>query len=73
MSRFRFVFVIFFFTAISIIAVYLRTFQDQAFYLLRKEKAEQSWLRQELRGKQIQLENLMNPGTISKRLNEQMP
>lgn len=73
MSRFRFVFVIFFFTAISILAVYLRSTEDQAFYLLRKEKAEQDWLTQELRSKQIQLENLINPNTISERLGDQEP
>ena len=71
MSRFRFVFVVFYFTAISIIGVYLRSSEDRIFFLLRKEKVEQNWLTQELRGKQIQLENLMNPNTISERLGEQ--
>jgi len=71
MSRFRFVFVVFYFTAISIIGVYLRSSEDRIFFLLRKEKVEQNWLTQELRGKQIQLENLINPSTISERLGEE--
>jgi len=71
MSRFRFVFVVFYFTAISIIGVYLRSYEDRIFFLLRKEKVEQNWLMQELRGKQIQLENLINPSTIAERFGEQ--
>ena len=68
MSRFRFVFVVFYFTAISVFAVYLRRSEDQLFYLRRKEKVEQSWLTQQLRAKQIQVENLLNPETVSEHL-----
>ena len=69
-SQFRFVFVVFCFTAVLIFAVYLRSANNRVFYELCTRNAEQSRLRQELGTKQLLLEGLINPAAISQRLNE---
>ena len=68
--RFRFVFVVFYFTAILIFTVYLRSANNRIFYKLCTHKAEQSRLKQRLWQKQLQLENLINPAAVSQRLDE---
>jgi hypothetical protein len=68
MSQFRFVFVVFCFTAILIFAVYLRNANDRIFYELYACDAEVSRLKQELGTKQLLLESLINPAAISQRL-----
>ncbi|MHC4508304.1 MAG: hypothetical protein ACYTAO_05005 [Planctomycetota bacterium] len=68
MSQFRFVYVVFCFTAILILAVYLRSAGNQVFYQLCSCNAEQSRLKQELGTKQLLLEGLINPAAISQRL-----
>jgi hypothetical protein len=70
MSRFRFVFVIFYLTTVLIFTVYLRGVNKRIFYELRLCKAEQSRLRQELGTKQLQLEKLINPAAVSQRFDE---
>jgi len=70
-SSFRFVFVVFYFSAILLFAVYLRSAEDRAFYKLCTEKAEQSRLKQELWRKQLQVETLINPAALSQKLGEQ--
>jgi len=70
MSRFRFVFVIFYLTAVLIFTVYLRGVNNRIFYELCLCKAEQSRLRQELGTKQLQLEILINPAAVSLRFDE---
>ena len=70
MSHFRFVYVVFCFTAVLIFAVYLRSANNRIFYELRTYKAEQSRLMQELGTKQLMLESLINPAAISRRLDE---
>lgn len=67
--QFRFVFVVFYFTAVLIFAVYLRSANNRIFYLLHTLEAEQSWLMQELTHKQLQVETLINPAAVSERLN----
>ncbi len=68
--RFRFVFVVFYFTAILILAVYLRSANDRIFYELCTYRGEQSRLKQKLGTKQLLLEGLINPAAISQRLDE---
>lgn len=68
MSRFRFVFVVFYFTGILILAVYLRSLNNRIFYELSLETDEQERLNEELGDKQLRLERLINPNAVSERL-----
>jgi hypothetical protein len=69
-SRFYFVLVIFFFAATLIVAVYLRGADRRVFYKLRTYKMEQGRLQQELWQKQLRVESLINPASISRRLGD---
>jgi len=64
-SRFHFVFAVFCFTAVLILTVYLRSADNHIFYKLYTINIEQSRLKQKLWQKQLQLENLINPATVS--------
>ncbi len=70
MSQFRFVLVVFYFTAVLIFAVYLRGANNRVFYKLSQYNALQNQLKQKLVAKQLQLESLINPSALSKRLEE---
>jgi hypothetical protein len=70
MSQFRFVFVVFFFTAALIFAVNLRSAKSRIFYELYACNADISRLKQELGTKQLLLESLINPAAISERVDE---
>jgi len=70
MSQFRFVLVVFCFTAVLIFAVYLRSANNSIFYELCAYNVEQSQLKQELGTKQLLLESLINPAAISQRVDE---
>lgn len=70
MLRLRFVFVIFCLTAIMVFAVYLRGMNNRIFYEISRYRAEQTRLMQELGTKQLLLEKLINPSTISRSINE---
>jgi hypothetical protein len=67
-SRFRFVFVIFFVTAVLILTVSVRSENHRIFYQLCAVNAEQGRLKQHLWHKQLQVENLLNPAAISERV-----
>jgi hypothetical protein len=67
--QFRFAFVVFYFTAILIFAVYLRSANNHIFYKTCTYRGEQSRLKQQLATKQLMLEGLINPAAISQRLN----
>jgi hypothetical protein len=67
-SRFCFVLVVFFFAATLIVAVYLRDADRRAFYQVRACKIEQGRLQQELWQKQLRVESLINPASISRKL-----
>lgn len=67
-SRFCFVFVVFYFTAVLLFTVYLRSADNRTFYKLCTTGVEQTRLKQQLWQKQLQLESLINPATISERL-----
>lgn len=66
---FRFVFVIFYFTAVLISIVYLRSASDRNFYKLCMLQVEEGRLKRQLTSKQLQLESLISPAAISRRLN----
>jgi len=70
MSQFRFVLVVFYFTAVLIFAVYLRGANNRIFYELCASEAKQARLKQQLGTKQLMLESLINPAAISQRLDE---
>jgi len=70
MSQFRFVLVAFYFTAVLILAVYLRGANNRVLYELCKYNDEQSRLKQELGTKQLRLESLLNPAALSQRLDK---
>jgi hypothetical protein len=67
-SRLRFALVIFFFAATLILAVYLHSADHRVFYTLRRYKIEQVQLQQELWQKQLRVESLTNPASVSRRL-----
>ncbi len=67
-SRFHFVLIVFFFAATLLAAVYLRGADKQAFYRVRMCKIEQGRLQQELWQKQLRVESLINPATLSRKL-----
>ena len=66
--HFRFVFVVLFFTAVLIFAVYLRNVNNRVFYQLYTLEMEQSWLVQELTQKQLEVESMINPAAMSERV-----
>jgi len=68
--RFCFVFVIFYFTAVLILTVSLRSADNRLFYKLCTVNSEQGRLKQKLWQKQLQLENLINPVAVSQRFDE---
>jgi len=70
MSQFRFVLVVFYFTAVLIFAVYLRGANNRVFYKLSQYNARQRQLEQELVARQLLLESLINPAALTKRLEE---
>lgn len=69
-ARFRFVFIVFWVTAILILTVHLRNINNRIFYELCVRRAEQARLKQHLWQKQLQLESLINPAAVSRRLGE---
>lgn len=70
MSQFRFVLVVFYFTAVLLFDVYLRGANNRVFYKLSQYNAQERQLEQELVARQLVLENLINPAALAKRLNE---
>jgi hypothetical protein len=70
MSQFRFVFVVFCFTAVLILAVYLRSANNRVFYELCSYNVEQGRLKQQLGAKQLLLESLINPASVSQHLDK---
>jgi len=68
--RFCFVFVIFYFTAVLILTVSLRSADNRLFYRFCIVNSEQGRLKQKLWQKQLQLENLINPVAVSQRFDE---
>jgi Tfp pilus assembly protein PilO len=69
-SRFRFVLVVFYVTAVLILTVVVRSSNHRMFYKLCALNAEQARLKQQLWQKQLQVESLTNPAAISERLGD---
>lgn len=69
-SRLCFAFVIFFIAATLVVAVHMRSANRRAFYTLRTCTVEQRRLQQELWRKQLRLEVLTNPASVSERLGQ---
>jgi hypothetical protein len=72
-SQFRIFFIVFYIVAILIFSIYLHIVNDRIFYKLYTENLEQSRLKQQLWQKQLQLESLINPASVSQRLEPQVP
>jgi hypothetical protein len=67
-SWFCFVFVVFCFTAALILTIYLRNANNRIYYKLCTYTAEQSRLKQQLWQKQLRLERLISPASVSHRI-----
>ncbi len=65
MSRGRLIFAVFYFTVVLIGTIHLRNSSSRLFSRYREAKLEQGRLIQELRKKQLLLEGMMTPGSIS--------
>ncbi|MHC4624019.1 MAG: hypothetical protein ACYS4W_08970 [Planctomycetota bacterium] len=67
-SRFCSVFVVLYFAAVLILAVYLRGANNRIFYEVCAINASRGRLKQQLWQKQLELESLINPAAVSERL-----
>jgi hypothetical protein len=65
---FRLVFVAFYFTSVMLFAAYLRNTNDRTFYKICAARVAQNRLKQQLAGKQLRLENLINPASVSRQI-----
>ena len=65
---FRLVFVAFYFTSVMLFAAYLRNANDRTFYKICAARVSQNRLKQQLTGKQLRLENLISPASVSQRI-----
>ena len=66
--RFCLLFAILYFAVILLFTVYLRGVNNRIVYRLYRFKADQSRLKQQLASKQLRLENLTNPASVSQQL-----
>ena len=66
-SRSRLIFIVFYVTVILIATVSLRSSATRTFNRYRVAHVAAKDLKQQLFGRQLQLERLMNPGTIPRR------
>lgn len=70
-SRTYFVFVVFCFSALLILTIYLRNAENRIFYELVTVNIEQDRLKQQLWQKQLRLESLINPAAVTERISNQ--
>ncbi|MGA2323589.1 MAG: hypothetical protein ABSG22_07055 [Sedimentisphaerales bacterium] len=66
------VFVAFYFTSVMLFTASLRNANDRIFYKICAARVSQSRLKQQLAGKQLRLENLINPASVSQQVNQQI-
>jgi hypothetical protein len=66
------VFVAFYFTSVMLFTASLRNANDRIFYKICAARVSQSRLKQQLAGKQLRLENLINPASVSQQINQQI-
>ena len=69
---FRLVFVALYCTSVMLFAASLRNANDRVFYKICAARVSQSRLKQQLAGKQLRLENLINPTSVSQQVNQQV-
>jgi hypothetical protein len=67
-SQFRFIYVIFAVTAVLVFAVHVRATASRVFYKFQAAHTKWGTLNAELKQKQLQLESLINPAAVSKKL-----
>jgi hypothetical protein len=68
---FRLVFVALYCTSVMLVAASLRNANDRVFYRICAARVSQSRLKQQLAGKQLVLENLINPTSVSQQVNHE--
>jgi len=66
------VFVAFYFTSVMLFTASLRNANDRIFYKICAARVSQSRLKQQLAGKQLRLENLINPTSVSQQVSQQV-
>ena len=64
------VFVAFYFTSVMLFTASLRNANDRIFYKICTARVSQSRLKQQLAGKQLRLENLINPASVSQQIKQ---
>ena len=69
---FRLVFVAFYFTSVMLFAASLRNANDRVFYRICAARVSQNRLKQQLAGKQLRLESMINPASVSQQVNQQV-
>ena len=69
---FRLVFVAFYFTSVMLFAASLRNANDRVFYKICAARVSQNRLKQQLAGKQLRLESMINPASVSQQVNQQV-
>lgn len=70
LSQFRFIFVIVALTAVLVFAAHIRVTSNRVFYKFQLAHVKQNTLNAELKQKQLQLESLINPAAVSRRLQD---
>ena len=65
---FRLVFVALYCTTVMLFAASLRNANDRVFYKICAARVSQNRLKQQLAGKQLQLENMINPASVSQQI-----
>ena len=65
---FRLVFVAFFFTSVMLFAASVRNANDRIFYKIMAARLSQNRVKQQLAAKQLRLENLINPASVSEKI-----
>ncbi|MGA2171399.1 MAG: hypothetical protein ABSG82_00090 [Sedimentisphaerales bacterium] len=64
------VFVAFYFTSVMLFATCLRNANDRTFYKICVARVSQNRLKQQLAVKQLRLENLINPASVSRQVHK---
>jgi hypothetical protein len=64
----RLVFVALYCTSVLLFAASLRNANDRIFYKICSARVSQNRLKQQLAGKQLRLENLINPTSVSQQM-----
>lgn len=71
MTSYRYIFVVLVIFLVLISTVYLRRSENREFYKFRNSQVKEARLKQQLWQKQLQLENYINPASVSNAVKEQ--